>query len=320
VTRRRPIEQLVTEYGVYIVALLIFVGELGVPTGIPAELALLIAGSYGVHSFSGLIFAIGLIVVADMAGTTTLHLVARTGGSRLLNRLLLKFGRRSEETIARWRDRLGGHDVVAVAVGRMLPLVRMYISIGAGLLQIPLRDFLAGSLPGALVWGGIPLVLGYYLHGDVQQFATHYATISHVIFVILPALTISALVMWWVRRGHTRWSKLRRGRSAAGILTASISDVILVRALVVNTDVIENGLAALHHTILTTWSIALAALAIALLSVALNDLRIAIRHRQPDRSATHEAVQELTTTVVWLALVISTGTLIFLIASHYALF
>src|SRR5690606_25978829 len=113
------------------------------------ELALLIAGSYGVHSFSELVFAVTLIVVADMAGTTTLHLVARTGGSHLLNRILLKFGKRSEETIARWRARLGGRDIIAVAVGRMLPLVRMYISIGAGLLQIRLRDFLAGSLPGA---------------------------------------------------------------------------------------------------------------------------------------------------------------------------
>ena len=299
---------------------MIFFGELGVPTGIPAEIALLIAGSYGVHSFSGLIFAIGLVVVADVAGTTTLHLVSRTGGSRLLNRLLTRFGKRSEETIAKWRARLGGRDIVVVAVGRMLPLVRMYISIGAGLLQTRLRDFVGGAVVGALVWSGIPIILGYYLHGDVQQFADNYATISHLIFVILPALTLSVLIMWWVRRGHTRWVQLRRGRSATGIITSSVAVVILVRALVFNTDVIQNGLAALHHTVLTTWSIALAAVAIALLSVSFNDLRVAFRQRNRQHPVSHEAVQELTTTIVWLALVISAGAFIFLITSHYALF
>ena len=315
-TWSREIEQLVTQYGVYIVALLIFFGELGVPTGIPSEIALLVAGSYGVHSFSGLIFAILLIVVADAAGTTTLHLVSRTGGSRLLNRLLERFGKRSEETIGRWRFRLGGRDVVVVGVGRTLPLVRMYISIGAGLLQIRLRDFISGELVGATIWAGTPLVLGYFFRDNVQKFTESYATISHLFVVILPALSLSFLIMWWVRRGSTRWARLRRGRSATGIITASIAVVILIRALLLNTDVIKSGLVALHHTILTTWAIALAAVAVALLSVSFNDLRVAYRRR----NVSHEAVEELTTTIVWLALVIGAGAFIFLITSHYALF
>ncbi|HEX3721466.1 MAG TPA: VTT domain-containing protein, partial [Nitrolancea sp.] len=227
----------------YIVALLIFFGEVGLPTGIPAEIALLIAGSYGVHSIYGLIFAIALVVVADVAGTTTLHLVSRTGGSRLLNRLMNRFGKRSEETIGKWRGRLGGRDSAVVAVGRMLPLVRMYISIGAGLLQIRFRDFVGGAVIGALVWGGIPLSLGYFFRGNVQEFTKSYATFSHLIFVILPALSLSVLIMWWVRRGNTRWLKLRRGRSATGIITSSVAVVILVRALIFNTDVISSGLA-----------------------------------------------------------------------------
>jgi len=291
-----------------------------VPTGIPAEIALLIAGSYGVHSLSGLIFAIGLVTVADVAGTTTLHLVSRTGGSRLLNRVLERFGKRSEETIGKWRGRLGGQDVVVVSVGRMLPLVRMYISIGAGLLQIRFRDFVGGAFVGALVWGGTPIAIGYFFRGDVQQFTKNYATISHLIFVILPALTLSVLVMWWVRRGPTRWLKLRRGRSATGIITASIAVVILIRALILNTDIVSSGLAALHYSILTTWSIGLAAVAFALLSVSFNDLRIAFRQRNRQQGATHEAAQELTTTVIWLALVIGAVAFIFLITSHYTLF
>ena len=46
---------LIAQYGVFIVALLILVGELGVPTGVPAELALLLTGAYAVHSLKGLV-------------------------------------------------------------------------------------------------------------------------------------------------------------------------------------------------------------------------------------------------------------------------
>lgn len=304
----------------YVVALLIFVGELGVPTGIPAEIALLIAGSYGVHSFSELVGAVALIVSADMLGTITIHLVARTGGSRLLDRVLVRFGKRSEETISRWRGRLGGHDLVVVGVGRMLPLVRMYFSIGAGLLRISFREFVIGAFPGAIVWAGTPIVLGYYLHSDVQRFAVQYATISHLIFLVLPTLSLSAIAMWWVRRGHTRWSQLRRGRSAAGILVASSAFVILVRTIIFHGDIIAKSIAEIPQSVLTTWIVALGMAAIALLTVSFNDLRVAYRRRNWRRPVSHEAAAEVATTAVWLALVVGTGSIAILIITHYALF
>ena len=318
--RSAIIEQLITQYGVYIVALLIFVGELGIPTGIPAEIALLVAGSYGVHSFTGLVGAVALVVAADLLGTITLHLVARTGGSRLLNKVMQRFGRRSEETVDRWRDRMGGHDLVVVGIGRSLPLVRMYFSIGAGLLRIRFRDFVLGAFPGALIWAGTPIVLGYYLHGDVQRFAVEYATISHLIFMVLPTLSIAALAMWWVRRGHTRWSKLRRGRSAVGILIASAAIVILVRTIILHGDLLVEGIEVVQHVALTTWLIALGAAALALLALSFNDLRIAYQRRNWKQPSNNEASAELATTAVWLALVIGTGSIAILIITHYALF
>ena len=79
---------LIAQYGVFIVALLILVGELGVPTGVPAELALLLTGAYAVHSLKGLVGAILLISLADIVGTMTLHMAARTGGASILQRLM----------------------------------------------------------------------------------------------------------------------------------------------------------------------------------------------------------------------------------------
>ena len=38
----------------------------------------------------------------------------------------------------------------------MLPMVRMYITIAAGLFRMRKRDFILGATPAALVWVGIP--------------------------------------------------------------------------------------------------------------------------------------------------------------------
>src|SRR5262249_13189385 len=71
----------VVSHGVPLVALLVFITELGVPTGIPFEVALLLAGATAVHSLQGLVTAVAIVALADLAGTTTLFLIRRSGGA-----------------------------------------------------------------------------------------------------------------------------------------------------------------------------------------------------------------------------------------------
>jgi len=110
---------LILHYGVPLVALMLFAGEIGIPTGIPMEITLLLAGAYAVHSLPELLFGLALVTVADLSGTTLLHLVARTGGVRLLTRLLHRHAaqptggvglppRRRKSTILRERSRSRG--------------------------------------------------------------------------------------------------------------------------------------------------------------------------------------------------------------------
>ena len=190
---------LIAQYGVFIVALLIMVGELGVPTGIPAELALLLTGAYAVHSIKGLVFAILLIGVADIIGTTALHLAARTGGASLLQRLMKRHESDGPNSLDRWRAKMGHNDIVMVAGIRMLPMVRMYISIAAGLLRMRKRDFILGATPAALVWVGIPVALGYAFRTNVSLLTDRYASASHVLFFASPLLGISIAAFVWLR-------------------------------------------------------------------------------------------------------------------------
>ncbi|HUZ00056.1 MAG TPA: VTT domain-containing protein [Thermomicrobiaceae bacterium] len=189
----------ILRYGVPLVAVLVMVNETGLPTGVPLELVVLLCGALVVHSLAGLLAALAALVAGDVLGTTAIYLLARVGGSRLLGRGLRRFSRRGEETLARWRERLGGHDRRLVFVGRSLPLVRMYVSIGAGLLRVPLRDFLLGAVPGAIVWAGTPLALGYLFRAGVDHAVDDYAHLASYLVMVMPALAIVAAV-WWLRR------------------------------------------------------------------------------------------------------------------------
>lgn len=210
---------LIAHYGVPIVALMIVVGELGIPTGIPIEVALLLAGSYAIHSFSGLLLGLALVSLADLLGTTTLHLIARTGGVRLLARLRCRSSKSEGSLFHSWHHRLGEHDALVVFVLRLLPIVRMWASAGAGLVGVPFRAFLFGAAPAALLWAGIPLTLGYLLGPQIQMLTGRVTLISHAFLVVGPLLLVAGALCWWLWSRHSLRARLLRGRTLLPTLT-----------------------------------------------------------------------------------------------------
>ena len=146
----RLMPTLIAQYGVLVVALIIFAGEVGIPTLVPGEIAILIAGSQVVHSVPQLIGTMLLFGTVDIIACSTIHLASRTGGNRLLLRLLRKVQPhhdRHEEVIEGWRRRLGGRDQLVVFVTRLIPLFRLYASITTGLIRIRFRHFVGGAVP-----------------------------------------------------------------------------------------------------------------------------------------------------------------------------
>lgn len=195
----QSILSLIPTYGVPLVALLILVGELGVPTGIPSEVALLLAGAYAIDSVPSLLVGLALVSAADILGTVGLHFASRTGGVKLLQRFLPTRIPGRGGAMERWRERLGGHDVPIIFVGRLIPLARMYISVTTGLLRIRVRDFLLGAAPAAVLWAGTPLVAGYVFRTHVHGIVVRVTQTSQILLVLLLAIGAGLLVVWWVR-------------------------------------------------------------------------------------------------------------------------
>ena len=181
-----------------------FASATGVPTGVPVKLIMLFTGAYLVSSWQMLIPVILVMALAELGGTLVLHGVARTGGVKLLERIASDRQARVQASFEQWRRRLGGRDVAAIAVLRLIPFVRMGTTVGAGLVGLKLRDFVLGSAIAALIWAGIPLMLGYAFRANLADFETTYHAAMSALPMTLGFLGLAVCAYVLLRSPATR--------------------------------------------------------------------------------------------------------------------
>jgi len=196
------VASLIAHYGLPIVALIIFAGEIGLPTLIPGEIGLLIAGNQDIRTVGGLVLAIAVFGAVDLIATCTIHVAARTGGNNLLRKVVGRIGgrRRSPESVIHgYRARLGGHDSLFVFCARLIPIFRLYASIATGLIRVDFRRFLAGAAPAAWLWASIPLTIGFVLRSELGPVVSQYSTVTSYIIPASVALTAFIALVTWLR-------------------------------------------------------------------------------------------------------------------------
>lgn len=185
-------------YGLPLVTLVMFASATGIPTGVPIKLIMLFTGAYLVNSWQMLLPVILVMALAELGGTLVLHGVARTGGVKVLERIASDRQARVQASFEQWQRRLGGRDVAAITVLRLIPFVRMGTTVGAGLVGLKLRDFILGSAIAALIWAGIPLVLGYMFRANLSDLeAAYHAALGALPMTLgLLGLVICAFVLF----------------------------------------------------------------------------------------------------------------------------
>ena len=201
-------------YGLPIVALTLLFSAIGIPTGVPIHVVLLLTGAYLIGSPPGLAVAILAMTAAELAGTLVLHGIARTGGVRVLERMASDRQDRVQVTFDRWRGRLGGRDVAVITVLRLIPFVRMGTTVGTGLLGIRLRDFAIGAAISAVIWTALPLSIGYAFRSNVTTIEGYY----HSVLDALPmALGIGLAIVMISVLGKSQATRARLRETVAPV-------------------------------------------------------------------------------------------------------
>jgi len=184
----------------------IFVTMTAESAGLPisSEIVVPLGGalaSQGKLSLGGPVVELVLVVLvstlANLAGSLIAFWLTRRYGERVV---LSRAGRRLG--LSRGHLRLanrffGRFGLWAVLVGRLLPIVRTYISFPAGLSRIGYVRFTLATLAGAIPWNFALAYAGYNLG---QHYQTVAATLGPFAIPIAIAVVILLAVAWWFGR------------------------------------------------------------------------------------------------------------------------
>jgi membrane protein DedA with SNARE-associated domain len=119
--------------------------------------------------------------------------------------MILKFGRYLGLSVKRYNRAEGyfrRHGEISTFAGRLVPGLRQYISLPAGLARMNLWRFTIFTTLGAGAWVTVLAYLGYFI-GNNQELlkrSLHQITIYTAIFLVFVIL----LYIWWFRRRSRR--------------------------------------------------------------------------------------------------------------------
>jgi membrane protein DedA with SNARE-associated domain len=158
-------------------------------------------GFAGVLAYQGkLNLALVIIIgsLAELAGSYASYAVGRVGGKPLV----AKLGRYvlvTQGDVDRAERFLAGRGAWAVVVGRMLPFVRAFTSIVAGLVRVPALRFGVLSLIGTVIYATVLSVAGYQL-GHAWNSVSHGLTVVGYVLFAVVVIAIVGFVLYRLRQ------------------------------------------------------------------------------------------------------------------------
>lgn len=188
------VSNFVASYGLLAVFLLMVFESCGFP--FPSEVIMPTSGLLAAGGHLNLIAAIVVGALANLVGSLIAYgLAARFGEPLLLGPgRYIGIRRHHLEMADGWFQRWG---LLAVLIGRVLPVVRTYISFPAGLARVDLARFSVLTFVGALPWCAALALVGYVLGENYDRVSK---PIEYTAIVV--ALIVAAIVVIWYLRGR----------------------------------------------------------------------------------------------------------------------
>lgn len=178
----------------------------------PSEVVLPPAGYLAAQGRMNAWLALAAGIAGSLVGALFNYYLAIRLGRPLLHRygryLLMK-----ESALDRAEGYFREHGEISTFVGRLIPVLRQYISLPAGLARMRLDRFALYTAIGAGVWCAILTYIGWYLGTQAERLETLRAEEVHRyvnLALLAMAPTLVALVTWYVIR-HRRRSSRRSG-------------------------------------------------------------------------------------------------------------
>ena len=177
---------------------LMAIGSACIP--VPSEVVMLFAGfavaDPGQSASQHHLTIIGVVLaglIGTLVGSWLAYGVGRGGRLELLERHGARFhmGPAQVEKADRWFQR---HGEAAVLFGRLIPVVRAFVSLPAGVAKMPFVRFTVFSLLGSLPWVLGLALAGHALGGDWKSVRKGFEYVDYAVLALIVAAVLYRLV------------------------------------------------------------------------------------------------------------------------------
>lgn len=195
------VTEVIDRLGYLGVGLLVLLENLFPP--IPSEVVLPFAGFVASDGKANLVGMIVAATIGSLLGAWILYGIAALIGPERIGRFALRYGRFVQLTptdiarAERWFDRRA---ILAVLVGRCVPLVRSVVSVPAGFRRMNPVTFTLYTLIGSAIWNTALISAGYVLRSQWHDVEPVLSVVQYVVVVAI----VGAIVWFVVSRRRRR--------------------------------------------------------------------------------------------------------------------
>lgn len=180
----------------------ILVEEAGVPLPLPGDLFIAAMGFLAHAGRASYAPTAAVVTIATVLGAGVLYLLARHAGRPLIVRVARRFGY-TEEREVRLEAWLARRGAAAVVLGRLIPGLRIVMTVVAGALRLRQSTFALGTLVAGLLWATLYFWIGWALGAGYERVVDGGALSSLLPVASAIAIAGGALLAWRSRPGRT---------------------------------------------------------------------------------------------------------------------
>jgi membrane protein DedA with SNARE-associated domain len=198
-------ETFLTHAGYLALILFGFVEACSIP--ISSEITFGFAGVLAAQGHLNLVLVIIIGSLAEYAGSFVSYGVGRKGGRPAVERLG-KYVLLTQRDLDRAERFFAGRGAWAVTIARLVPLLRAFVGLVSGLIEVPVGQFALFNLIGTVVWAAVLSSIGYAV-GSAWGNVSHDLALTSYLLLVLVVAGMAGVVL-------VRLREVRRERAAGG--------------------------------------------------------------------------------------------------------
>lgn len=165
------IQEFISEYGTLAMFIIILLEYACFP--VSSEIVLPFSGAIASINHTDFLFILPLSILAGLIGTGICYTIGWFGGGAILHAIVHRFPK-AQKGIDHANEKFREHGGATVCIGRVIPIIRTYISLVAGAARLSPITYFTYTFLGITVWNTLLIGLGYTLQENYQKVAGYY--------------------------------------------------------------------------------------------------------------------------------------------------